>query len=67
MAAVTREIAALKPQGTLTFVALADEEARGGLGAGWIAKHQPEAFSWKNCLSETGGSTYLSSMAPKPS
>lgn len=56
MAAVTREIAAIKPKGTLTFAALADEEARGGLGAGWLAEHQPEAISWKNCLSETGGS-----------
>lgn len=57
MAAVTREVARTgRPQGTLTFVALADEEARGGLGAGWIAEHMPEAFSWRNCLSETGGS-----------
>ncbi|MDY3126708.1 MAG: M20/M25/M40 family metallo-hydrolase [Corynebacterium sp.] len=60
-AAVTREIARAaqagnSPAGTLTFVALADEEARGGLGAGWIARNKPDAFSWKNCLSETGGS-----------
>ena len=34
MAAVTREIARHgRPRGTLTFVGLADEEARGGLGA----------------------------------
>ncbi|MEJ4099147.1 M20/M25/M40 family metallo-hydrolase [Corynebacterium mastitidis] len=57
MAAVTREVARSgRPRGTLTFVALADEEARGGLGAGWIAQHMPEALSWRNCLSETGGS-----------
>ncbi|MDK8626676.1 M20/M25/M40 family metallo-hydrolase [Corynebacterium appendicis] len=61
MAAVTREVALAAqdgnpPRGTLTFVACADEEARGGLGAGWIAKNEPEAFSWRNCLSETGGS-----------
>ncbi|MHA2787735.1 M20/M25/M40 family metallo-hydrolase [Corynebacterium sp. S7] len=56
MAAVTREVAGMKPKGTLTFVGLADEEARGGLGAGWLSKNQPEAISWKNCLSETGGS-----------
>jgi len=61
MAAVTREVAleaqaGNPPRGTLTFVACADEEARGGLGAGWIAKNEPEAFSWRNCLSETGGS-----------
>lgn len=61
MAAVTREVAleaqaGNPPRGTLAFVACADEEARGGLGAGWIAKNEPEAFSWRNCLSETGGS-----------
>ncbi|WP_257202647.1 M20/M25/M40 family metallo-hydrolase [Corynebacterium cystitidis] len=69
MAAATREVAAIaakektkpsdgnvRPRGTLTFVGLADEEARGGLGAGWLAQHKPDAFSWKNCLSETGGS-----------
>ncbi|MCT1451736.1 M20/M25/M40 family metallo-hydrolase [Corynebacterium sp. p3-SID1145] len=61
MAAVTREVAVAAqngtpPRGALTFVACADEEARGGLGAGWIAENEPEAFSWRNCLSETGGS-----------
>ena len=50
MATVTREVAeaaqaGTPPRGTLTFVACADEEARGGLGAGWIAKNEPEAFS----------------------
>ncbi|MGP6174339.1 M20/M25/M40 family metallo-hydrolase [Corynebacterium sp. A21] len=57
MAAVTREVARNgRPKGTLTFVGLADEEARGGLGAKWISENKPEAFSWRNCLSETGGS-----------
>lgn len=58
MAATTRAIARQPqaPRGTLTFVGLADEEARGGLGAGWLSQHKPEAFSWKNCVSETGGS-----------
>lgn len=56
-AAVTREVARNgTPSGDLTFVGLADEEARGGLGAGYIFREHPEAFSWKNCLSETGGS-----------
>lgn len=60
-AAVTRHVAqqaqaGKRPRGTLTFVALADEEARGGLGAKWISEHHPDAFSWRNCLSETGGS-----------
>ncbi|WKD56634.1 putative succinyl-diaminopimelate desuccinylase [Corynebacterium capitovis DSM 44611] len=57
MAAVTREVArAGKPSGTLTFVGCADEEARGGLGAGWLAEQNPAPFSWQNCLSEEGGS-----------
>ncbi|MDO4761784.1 MAG: M20/M25/M40 family metallo-hydrolase [Corynebacterium sp.] len=61
MAEVTREVARRKargekPKGTLQFVALADEEARGGLGAKWIAHNHPSAVNWENCLSETGGS-----------
>ncbi|GAB3943024.1 M20/M25/M40 family metallo-hydrolase [Corynebacterium tapiri] len=56
MAAATREAARRGTRGTLTFVGLADEEARGGLGAKWISENQPDAFSWRNCLSETGGS-----------
>ena len=56
-AAVTREVARRgNPGGELTFVGMADEEARGGLGSGWLFENRPEAFSWKNCLSETGGS-----------
>ena len=56
MAVVTREIARSGSAGTLYFAALADEEARGGLGAKWLAEHHPHALSWRNCLSETGGS-----------
>lgn len=58
MAAVTREVALADtpPRGTLTFVGCADEEARGGLGAGWLAENAADAFRWKNCLSEEGGS-----------
>lgn len=56
MAAVTREIAHAGTLGTLYFAALADEEARGGLGAQWLSQNHPEALSWRNCLSETGGS-----------
>ena len=61
MAVITRTVARKAasgepPRGTLTFVGVADEEARGGLGAGWLSKEHPEAFSWRNCISETGGS-----------
>jgi len=55
MAACVRDVArGERPRGTLTFVGCADEEARGGLGAKWLAEHGK--FSWKNCLSEEGGS-----------
>lgn len=58
MAAAVRDVAesGTRPRGTLTFVGCADEEARGGLGAGWLAEHAADAFSWRNCLSEEGGS-----------
>lgn len=61
MAAVTREVAreavsGRPPRGTLTFVGVADEEARGGLGAKWLAREHPDALDWRNCVSETGGS-----------
>ena len=55
MAACVRDVArGERPRGSLTFVGCADEEARGGLGAKWLAEHGK--FSWKNCLSEEGGS-----------
>ncbi|MGZ7495549.1 M20/M25/M40 family metallo-hydrolase [Corynebacterium sp. ZY180755] len=57
MAAVTREVARRGGnKGTVTFVGLADEESRGTLGAKWLMDNQPDAISWKNCISETGGS-----------
>lgn len=56
MAVVTREVARRGGlEGTLTFVAAADEEARGGLGVPWIGLRHPDAVPWENCLSEMGG------------
>mgnify|MGYP002719413794 FL=1 len=57
MAACVRDVAesGVRPAGTLTFVGCADEEARGGLGAGWLVEQDTD-ISWKNCLSEEGGS-----------
>lgn len=61
MAVVTRRLAeevsrgGARPAGTLTFVAAADEEARGGLGVPWIGEHRPDAFPWDVQLSEMGG------------
>ena len=61
MAVVTRRLAeevargGAHPAGTLTFVAAADEEARGGLGVPWIGEHRADAFPWDAQLSEMGG------------
>ena len=61
MAVVTRRLAeevsrgGARPAGTLTFVAAADEEARGGLGVPWIGEHRADAFPWEAQLSEMGG------------
>ena len=61
MAVVTRRLAeevsrgGARPAGTLTFVAAADEEARGGLGVPWIGEHRSDAFPWDAQLSEMGG------------
>ena len=61
MAVVTRRLAeevargGVRPAGTLTFVAAADEEARGGLGVPWIGEHRSDAFPWDAQLSEMGG------------
>lgn len=61
MAVVTRYLAeevsrgGARPAGTLTFVAAADEEARGGLGVPWIGEHRADAFPWDAQLSEMGG------------
>lgn len=61
MAVVIRRLAeevargGARPAGTLTFVAAADEEARGGLGVPWIGEHRADAFPWDAQLSEMGG------------
>ena len=61
MAVVTRRLAeevsrgGARPAGTLTFVAAADEEARGGLGVPWIGEYREDAFPWEAQLSEMGG------------
>ncbi|MGO2058327.1 MAG: M20/M25/M40 family metallo-hydrolase [Candidatus Corynebacterium faecigallinarum] len=61
MAVVTRDVArealaGRPPRGTLTFVGVADEEARGGLGVKWLSTEHPEVLDWRNCISEMGGS-----------
>ena len=44
-----------RPRGTLLFLAVADEEAGGALGAGWLAKHEPAALACDYVITENGG------------
>ena len=57
MAVATRRMAASgrRPQGTLLFLAVADEEAGGGLGAGWLARHAADAIRCDYVITENGG------------
>ncbi|MGH9300768.1 MAG: M20/M25/M40 family metallo-hydrolase, partial [Acidimicrobiales bacterium] len=43
------------PRGTLIFLAVADEEAGGDLGAGWLADNAPEAIRADFVVTESGG------------
>ncbi|MEA5362609.1 M20/M25/M40 family metallo-hydrolase [Amycolatopsis sp., V23-08] len=57
MAVALRHLAVrgFRPRHDLTFCAVADEEAGGRLGAGWIARHRPEHFRDRSVLTESGG------------
>ncbi len=44
-----------RPRGTLLFLAVADEEARGGLGADWLLQHERDAVYADYVLTENGG------------
>ncbi len=57
MAVVTRRIAASarRLHGSLVFVAVADEEAGGALGAGWLAEHARDAIACDYVITENGG------------
>jgi acetylornithine deacetylase/succinyl-diaminopimelate desuccinylase-like protein len=57
MAVTTRRLAASgwRPRGTLLFLAVADEEAGGALGAGWLAEHAREAIRCDYVITENGG------------
>ncbi len=55
MAVALRELARRAPmRGTLLFLAEADEEAGGALGAGWITQHEPDAVRADYVLTEAG-------------
>jgi acetylornithine deacetylase/succinyl-diaminopimelate desuccinylase-like protein len=57
MAVTTRRLAASgwRPRGSLLFLAVADEEAGGALGAGWLAEHAREAVRCDYVITENGG------------
>ncbi len=56
MAVATRRIAAgRRPRGSLVFLAVADEEAGGKLGAGWLVEHARDAIACDYVITENGG------------
>src|SRR6202011_6255023 len=57
MAVATRRLATLgrRPRGSLLFLAVADEEAGGALGAGWLATHATDAIRCDYVITENGG------------
>ncbi|MBM9466714.1 M20/M25/M40 family metallo-hydrolase [Nakamurella leprariae] len=57
MAVVTRALAAGpgRLRGDLVFAAVADEEAGGRFGAGWISAHRPDLIRADYALTENGG------------
>ncbi len=57
MAVATRRIAASgrRPRGGLVFLAVADEEAGGALGAGWLAANARDAIACDYVITENGG------------
>ncbi|MGH9172504.1 MAG: M20/M25/M40 family metallo-hydrolase [Acidimicrobiales bacterium] len=44
-----------KPKGTLVFAAVADEEALGSHGAGWLAGHEADSVKCDYLITESGG------------
>lgn len=57
MAVTTRRLAASgrRLRGTLIFLGVADEEAGGALGAGWLVKHATDAVRCDYVITENGG------------
>jgi len=44
-----------RPKGTLVLAAVADEEALGSHGAGWLAEHETDAVKCDYLITESGG------------
>ena len=57
MAVAVRELHARgwRPRGTLKYLAVADEEAAGTLGAGWLTEHRWDEVAADMVLTESGG------------
>src|SRR3954452_2123709 len=57
MAVATKELArtGFRPKGTRIYFAVADEEAGGAHGAGWVTDHQYDAIKADYVLTESGG------------
>ena len=57
MAVATRRLArsGFRPRGTLIYLAVADEEAGGVHGAGYLSEHRPEAVAADYVVTESGG------------
>lgn len=57
MALLLAKRTGLRPNGDIIFAAVADEEAGGELGAGWLVDHEPELVRAEVALGEVGGFT----------
>ena len=57
MAVATKRLATsgFRPKGDLIYLAVADEESGGSLGAGWLTEHEPDSVKADYVLSEWGG------------
>jgi acetylornithine deacetylase/succinyl-diaminopimelate desuccinylase-like protein len=67
MAVATRHLAdaGFRPRGTLVYLAVADEEALGSHGAGWLTEHQRDAVDCDYVVTESGGIVIPSRSGPK--
>src|SRR5262245_12322919 len=67
MAVATRRLAASgwRPRGTLVYLAVADEEAGGVLGAGYLTGEHPEAVKADYVITESGGVPIPTASGPR--
>ncbi|MDQ6615520.1 MAG: M20/M25/M40 family metallo-hydrolase [Actinomycetota bacterium] len=67
MAVATRHLAedGFRPDGTLVYLAVADEESGGRHGAGWLAEHAWDAIKADYVLTESGGILTPTPTGPK--